>query len=381
MLANFFGTDKYTFTMTSTFVHPTTGQTPQNPRVYSRFSDAADDVVDARIYEGIYVDVAFDHGVITLKNAQAKVQDGSIKANGQAKVAGLKPQSVELRAEAHHFPIPTGTFGAWLDATVTVHGEQTPDGLAGTVVVEKGTANLPKLAAGKKLQSTGPLEDVKFVDAAARREEARRKEAEKEPATTELVAKIPDDAPPGFYHVFARIDAGDAGVSYGWQEIRKPAAPAIDKEHGVHPEVTYDAGALDYDFNRSLAVVYGKDATGWEVESAWLLYQTLESATGRPVKIYQLNDLPPQLGDDHLIAVGTPTTNPLVGAAPQNAKAWVAATSDQRLIVGGVDEANLNLAAIDLVLRYWKNAKGSGCRRIPLTDQPIKGGPDPSALP
>jgi len=54
MLANFFGTDKYTFTMTSTFVHPTTGQTPQNPRVYSRFSDAADDVVDARIYEGIH---------------------------------------------------------------------------------------------------------------------------------------------------------------------------------------------------------------------------------------------------------------------------------------------------------------------------------------
>jgi len=54
MLANFFGTDKYTFSMTSTFVHPTTGQTPQNPRVYSRFSDAADDVVDARIYEGIH---------------------------------------------------------------------------------------------------------------------------------------------------------------------------------------------------------------------------------------------------------------------------------------------------------------------------------------
>jgi translocation and assembly module TamB len=151
---------------------------------------------DARIYEDIKVDVAIDNGVVTLKNAQAKVQGGSVTASGQAKLAGLKPQSVDLRAEAHKFPIPTGTFGAWLDANVTVHGEQTPDGMSGTIVVEKGTANLPKLAGGKKLQSTGPLEDVKFVDASAKRAEAKRKEAEKEPATTELVAKIP-----GPFHV------------------------------------------------------------------------------------------------------------------------------------------------------------------------------------
>ncbi|HEY1587011.1 MAG TPA: translocation/assembly module TamB domain-containing protein, partial [Polyangia bacterium] len=114
----------------------------------------------------------------------------------QAKLAGLEPQSVDLTAEAHKFPIPTGTFGAWLDAKVTLHGQQTPDGMSGTVVVEKGTANLPKLAGGKKLQSTGPLEDVKFVDASAKRAEAKLKAAEKEPATTELVAKIP-----GPFHV------------------------------------------------------------------------------------------------------------------------------------------------------------------------------------
>jgi hypothetical protein len=53
MLANFFGTDRFTFTMTSNFVHPN-GQTPQSPRAYSRFSDAARDVADARIYEGIH---------------------------------------------------------------------------------------------------------------------------------------------------------------------------------------------------------------------------------------------------------------------------------------------------------------------------------------
>jgi len=62
MLANVFGTDKFSFTMTSTFVHPTTGETPRNPRVYNRFSDAATDVVDARIYEGIHFRSADEDG-------------------------------------------------------------------------------------------------------------------------------------------------------------------------------------------------------------------------------------------------------------------------------------------------------------------------------
>ncbi|HXU71680.1 MAG TPA: translocation/assembly module TamB domain-containing protein [Polyangia bacterium] len=152
---------------------------------------------DARIYDHIQVDVAMKNNLITLRNAEGKVQGGDIKAWGHATLASsLKPQSVELRAEAHHFPIPTGSFGAWLDATVHVQGQQTPDGMSGTVVVEKGTANLPKIAGGKKLQSTGPLEDVKFVDAKARNDEAKRKEAEQEPATAELTAHIP-----GPFHV------------------------------------------------------------------------------------------------------------------------------------------------------------------------------------
>ncbi len=151
---------------------------------------------EARVYQDIAVDVAIADGVATLKRAQATIQDGSVSVSGQAKLAGLLPQSIDLRALAHKFPIPTGRFGAWLDATVTVHGQRTPSGLSGTVVVDKGTANLPKLAGGKKLQPTGPLEDVKFVDAAARRAQARRAAAEKEPATAELVAKIP-----GPFHV------------------------------------------------------------------------------------------------------------------------------------------------------------------------------------
>jgi hypothetical protein len=49
MLANFFGTDTVTFSITSTFP-----QAIQKTRTYTRFSDAAEDIVDARIYQGIH---------------------------------------------------------------------------------------------------------------------------------------------------------------------------------------------------------------------------------------------------------------------------------------------------------------------------------------
>ena len=49
MLAHFFGTDEVTFSITSN-----TPQAIQKVRTYSRFSDAAEDVVNARIYLGIH---------------------------------------------------------------------------------------------------------------------------------------------------------------------------------------------------------------------------------------------------------------------------------------------------------------------------------------
>jgi hypothetical protein len=50
ILALFFGKDDLTFSVTTTNLGPTIEDT----RTYSRFSDAAQDVVDARVYEGIH---------------------------------------------------------------------------------------------------------------------------------------------------------------------------------------------------------------------------------------------------------------------------------------------------------------------------------------
>lgn len=49
-LALYFGTDDFTFTVTTT----NTGPTQQDTRTYTSFSDAAEDVIDARVFEGIH---------------------------------------------------------------------------------------------------------------------------------------------------------------------------------------------------------------------------------------------------------------------------------------------------------------------------------------
>jgi hypothetical protein len=48
MLKHFFGTDKMELSLTSGNAQAV------NPRFYSRFSEVADDIVDARIYQGIH---------------------------------------------------------------------------------------------------------------------------------------------------------------------------------------------------------------------------------------------------------------------------------------------------------------------------------------
>jgi hypothetical protein len=50
MLEHYFGTDQMTFSITTT----NTGPTVNDTRTYNRFSDAAEDVVNARIYAGIH---------------------------------------------------------------------------------------------------------------------------------------------------------------------------------------------------------------------------------------------------------------------------------------------------------------------------------------
>jgi translocation and assembly module TamB len=118
---------------------------------------------------------------------------GELQASGQAKLAGLRPTSLDAEVHARRFPIVEPPVIAWLDSTILIHGQMQNSILTGTLTVKEGAARLPKLATGRTLQSTAPLADVVFVDAQAQRE-ARERSASRQAnlrTTARLSAHIP----------------------------------------------------------------------------------------------------------------------------------------------------------------------------------------------
>ncbi|MDQ3756204.1 MAG: hypothetical protein M3371_15915 [Acidobacteriota bacterium] len=201
---------------------------------------------------------------------------------------------------------------------------------------------------------------------------------------------------PGFYHVFLRLEGDDDLLRYGWAEARLAGAPQIDMAPNAvsNSNVRYDADALSFNFNRPLAVVYGDGSPILDLETASALTNTLESATGRPVAMYHLPDLPADFKrSGALILVGTMKTNALVSDAmkvlPQettSAQRFVArlapnAQHGERLVISGATPEDAERAAMDLLIRYWKHAKDSAARRIGLVAKEIRQGGDPALLP
>ncbi len=201
---------------------------------------------------------------------------------------------------------------------------------------------------------------------------------------------------PGFYHIFLRLEGDDGLLHYGWAEARLAGAPQLDQSPNAVPDsnVRYGADAMSFDFNRPLAVVYGEGSPILDLETASALVNTLESATGRPVGIYHLPDLPADLKQSGtLILVGTTKTNALVAAALKESspeagtpprfvtRAAPNAQHGDWLVIGGATPEDAERAAMDLIIRYWKFAKDAAARRIPLVAKEIPQGGDPALLP
>lgn len=193
---------------------------------------------------------------------------------------------------------------------------------------------------------------------------------------------------PGFYHVFLRMENGDF-LRYGWAETRLAGAPQIDTKT-KSKDTAYGDNALSFNLNRPLAIVYGTNAPIQDVETAYAVVNTLESAIGRPVKLYELKDLPKN-ERNALILIGTAKTNPLI--AEINSKipnelgsrkefvANVTNSNENWLILSGQEPLDAERAAMDWTVRFWKYAKDSAARRVGLVEKDLPLGVDPQGLP
>ena len=154
--------------------------------------------------------------------------------------------------------------------------------------------------------------------------------------------------------------------------MSKVGAPVFTREPVLKGRVTYTQGAAvvkRLDLSQPLYAAFGAEAPVLEMEMAYLIANTLQAATGRPVRISSTEDLPPAaLSSGTLLLVGTARSNPLIKAATEptapghGVVKLEAGTGQQRWIFTGVDPRAVQAAATDFVLRYWQNAQHAAIR-------------------
>lgn len=138
-------------------------------------------------------------GVLRLERASARTEHGRVRADGGIQLSSGTLRSVELNADIENFPFAAGSIGLWLDTKLRLTGRTQDDTLRVKVNIPSGTVRLPKLSSGSDsdLQPLGPLEDMRFTDAAARAEAAQAEaEAKKRQAAAKSAAEKDGDAAP-----------------------------------------------------------------------------------------------------------------------------------------------------------------------------------------
>ncbi len=179
----------------------------------------------------------------------------------------------------------------------------------------------------------------------------------------------------GTYHHFIRADY-DARSAYGWGVAANQGIPQFNSRSILGDRVLYPQG-LDVvnsvDWKRPIVVAFGAKAAVLELESAYQLATTLQSATGRAVRVSSVDDLPDSISTSGLVVlVGTPSSNAMIpamklagtpGSRPEAGVIWLnSANGHQSLVLGGPDAKAVEAAVVELELRFWPNAKDATMR-------------------
>jgi hypothetical protein len=183
--------------------------------------------------------------------------------------------------------------------------------------------------------------------------------------------RLAGGAPVGTYHHFVVARAGDV-TSIGWGVASNPGAPTFADTTVLGDRVTYTQGlnvVREVDWSRPLAVTFGDKATVLELEQAFQLANTLQAATGTPVRISSEKDLPDSLAQrGTVLLVGTAAASTLVRGTHTSVVSGKGTIAlDRRgersyLVLTGADAKGVEAAVVELELRYWPNAKDAAVR-------------------
>ena len=111
--------------------------------------------------------IRFAPGRADITRLEARSGGGTLSGTGSATLEGLVPTKVALSAAAKQFELGYGGLvHARLDGRIEITGATVDDRLALRARVEQGRLGLEQIGGEGDLQPTGPLADVRFVDAA-----------------------------------------------------------------------------------------------------------------------------------------------------------------------------------------------------------------------
>src|SRR6185369_337669 len=179
------------------------------------------------------------------------------------------------------------------------------------------------------------------------------------------------NAMPGAYHHFVEARY-KSGKSIGWGVASLEGAPQFADTTVLGNRVVYAQGldvVKSIKWDRPLAVVFGEKGIALEVEQAYQLANTLQSATGRPVRVSQEKDLPDSLAKRGTVfLVGTAATMTLIAETNTPVEPGKGTISLYRaggrewVVLSGADAKGAQAAVVELELRYWPNAKDATIR-------------------
>lgn len=174
----------------------------------------------------------------------------------------------------------------------------------------------------------------------------------------------------GTYHHFVLASYGDK-TSYGWGVAAHIGAPSFANAPALADKVAYPQGPAvvnRIDWTKPIYVTFGRGAPILEMEMAYLVGNTLQSASGQRVRISSHADLPARADETGtVIAIGAPATHPMVPreliSDQQGGLVFLQESAGrQTLMLTGHNLRSVQAAATDFVLRYWPQAKDAAIR-------------------
>ncbi len=190
-----------------------------------------------------------------------------------------------------------------------------------------------------------------------------------------LRVSLPEGSQAGTYHHFLEATF-DRVTALGWGVVSNEGAPTFaDTSVLGTSRVRYAQGPASvrrFPWTAPAIVVYGVKASVIELEEAFQLGNTLQAASGQSVRVISEASLTPtERAGSNLIVVGTTASNALVESAGIETTAGIGTIAFKEfgnlrgwLILTGADSKGVEASVVELVLRYWPNARDSSMRLV-----------------